>query len=256
MDRASRYSLWARHIKKPRVNEGETVFDAVSRIAHGFVGKKVWQATVVRHFGNVVALEDKPVTLTGIAKIDMIGAEVKNGSTETLYPNVTFVGDTEKWAGVYFRADTIYETQLLIGKDSEVMCGGYGKALNEALMLVRNNKILIEHLIEYRGDRAGVRGARLGKGVGGQEARRPCRSPHADCGRRGAEKGDRTMTYQQAHNILAEHQKWRRGIGQYECQPEPEKNLPMPYGPKELGEAMDRAIDALAEMAERKGADA
>lgn len=151
MDRASRYSVWARHIKKPRMNEGETVFDAVSRIAHGFVGKKVWQATVVRHFGHVVALEDKPVTLTGIAKIDMIGAEVRNGSTGTLYPNVTFVGDTEKWAGVYFSADTIYETQLLIGKDSEVMCGGYGKALNEALMLVRHSaKTLIDHLNDYR----------------------------------------------------------------------------------------------------------
>lgn len=159
MDRASRYSLWARHIKKPRMNEGETVFDAVSRIAHGFVGKKVWQATVVRHFGHVVALEDKPVTLTGIAKIDMIGAEVRNGSTGTLYPNVTFVGDTEKWGGVYFSADTIYETQLLIGKDSEVMCGGYGKALNEALMLVRHSaKILIEHLIEYRGIATGFAG--------------------------------------------------------------------------------------------------
>ena len=24
------------------------------------------------------------------------------------------------------------------------------------------------------------------------------------------------MTYQQAHDVLAEHQKWRRGIGQYE----------------------------------------
>jgi hypothetical protein len=152
MDRASRYSLWARHIKKPRMNEGETVFDAVSRIAHGFVGKKVWQATIVRHFGNVVALEDKPVTLTGIAKVDMIGAEVKNGRAGTLYPNVTFVGDTEKCAGVHFSADTIYETQLLIGKDSDVMCGGYGRALNEALMLVRHSaKILIEHLIEYRG---------------------------------------------------------------------------------------------------------
>lgn len=58
------------------------------------------------------------------------------------------------------------------------------------------------------------------------------------------------MTYQQAHDVLAEHQKWRRGIGQYEWQPEPEKNLPMPCGPKELGEAMDCAIDALAAMAE------
>lgn len=55
------------------------------------------------------------------------------------------------------------------------------------------------------------------------------------------------MTYQQAHDVLAEHQKWRRGIGQYEWQPEP------PYGPKELGEAMDCAIDALAEMAEISG---
>lgn len=61
------------------------------------------------------------------------------------------------------------------------------------------------------------------------------------------------MTYQQAHDVLAEHQRWRRGIGQYEWQPEPERNLPMPYGPKELGEAIDRAIDALAEMASEKG---
>ncbi|MBQ1428732.1 MAG: hypothetical protein IIZ06_03605 [Kiritimatiellae bacterium] len=149
MGKTSRYSLWARHIKNPRMNDGETVFDAVSRIAHGFVGKKVWRATVVRHFGHVVALEDEPVTMTGIAKIDMIGA--RNGNTGTLYPNVTFVGDTEKWAGVYFSADTIYETQLLIGKDSEVMCGGYGKALNEALTLVRHSaKSLIDYLNDYR----------------------------------------------------------------------------------------------------------
>lgn len=58
------------------------------------------------------------------------------------------------------------------------------------------------------------------------------------------------MTYKQAYEVLAEHQKWRRGIGQYGWQQKPEKNLPMPYGPKELGEAIDAALGALAEMAE------
>lgn len=61
------------------------------------------------------------------------------------------------------------------------------------------------------------------------------------------------MTYQQAHDVLAEHQKWRRGIGKYGWHTEPEKNRPMPYAPSVIGEAIDCAIDALAEMVERKG---
>lgn len=61
------------------------------------------------------------------------------------------------------------------------------------------------------------------------------------------------MTYQQAHDVLAEYQQWRRGIGQYEWQPDPKKNLPIPYEANVIGEAIDRAIDALAAVVKRKG---
>ena len=152
MGKTSRYSLWARRIKSPRLNEGESAFDAVSRIAHEFVGKTLWQANVVREYGKTVALVDEPIKVTGIAKVDMIGASVQNGSSGTLYPDVTFVCETGKASGCWISATRIYETKELLGKDSEAMCGGYGEALNTALALVRlSARNLVGHLVEYRG---------------------------------------------------------------------------------------------------------
>lgn len=151
MGKTSRYSLWARRIKSPRIDEGESAFDAVNRIAHEFIGRTLWRATVVREFGKAVALVDEPVKLTGISMVDMIGADVKNGSSGTLYPDVTFLCETEKWKGCAVSATKIYETRELLGKDSEVMCGGYGEALNTALALVRHSaSALVGHLVEYR----------------------------------------------------------------------------------------------------------
>lgn len=152
MKKTSRYSLWARRIKSPRIDEGESAFDAVNRIAHEFIGRTLWQANVVREYGKVVALVDEPIKVTGIAKVDMIGAKVQNGSSGTLYPDVTFVCETGKASGLWVSATRIYETKELLGKDSKVMCGGYGEALNTALALVRHSaSALVEHLVEYRG---------------------------------------------------------------------------------------------------------
>lgn len=159
MEKTSRYSLWARRIKSPRINDGESAFDAVNRIAHEFVGKTLWQANVVREYGKTVALADEPVKVTGIAKVDMIGASVQNGSSGTLYPDVTFVCETEKARGCWISATRIYETKELLGKDSKVMCGGYGEALNTALALVRHSaRVLVGHLVEYRSIAQGFAG--------------------------------------------------------------------------------------------------
>ena len=57
------------------------------------------------------------------------------------------------------------------------------------------------------------------------------------------------MTYQQAREILSEHQQWRRGVGKYEWNVEPDKNEPMPYAPHIVGEAIDCALVALGAMA-------
>lgn len=159
MEKTSRYSLWARRIKSPRINDGESAFDAVNRIAHEFVGKTLWQANVVREYGETVALADEPVKVTGIAKVDMIGAKVQNGRSGTLYPDVTFVCEAENARGCWISATRIYETKELLGKDSKVMCGGYGEALNTALALVRfSARDLVRHLVEYRSIAQGFAG--------------------------------------------------------------------------------------------------
>ena len=58
------------------------------------------------------------------------------------------------------------------------------------------------------------------------------------------------MTNREAHDILAEHQKWRRGEGKYEWHEEPSENAPMPYSAKLVGEALDKAMQALDAVAE------
>lgn len=58
------------------------------------------------------------------------------------------------------------------------------------------------------------------------------------------------MTYQQAHDVLAEYQQWRRGEGRYAWDGEPAKYPTAPFTPSELGEAIDVAVRACEAMRE------
>ena len=54
------------------------------------------------------------------------------------------------------------------------------------------------------------------------------------------------MTEKEALKVLVEHQKWRRGEEPYGWSEDPVAVKPMPYSPKEVGEALDIAIGALS----------
>ena len=155
MSKTTRYSIWARCFKTPKAKGGESRFEAAYRIARSFVGKTAWEAHVISLCGVGVKLRDKLVTITGIYQVSLDGMEIKNGSTTTLYPNATFIGEAKRDDGTVMQgiygAETLYETKELLAKDSKLMCGGYAEALSRALSLVRYNaKQLQDHLREYR----------------------------------------------------------------------------------------------------------
>lgn len=55
------------------------------------------------------------------------------------------------------------------------------------------------------------------------------------------------MTPIEVAEALEEHQRWRRGEGKYDWDPQDPKSVhaPMPFNPKELGEIEDQAIKYL-----------
>ena len=155
MSRTTRYSIWARNFKSPKSKGGESRFEAAYRIARLFVGKTVWEAHVISCCGVGVKLRDKLVTITGIYQVALDGMEIKNGSTTTLYPNATFIGEAKRDDGTVMQgiygAETLYETKELLAKDSKLMCGGYAEALTRNMNLVRYYaRHLQGYLREYR----------------------------------------------------------------------------------------------------------
>lgn len=55
-----------------------------------------------------------------------------------------------------------------------------------------------------------------------------------------------------ACKILDTYQKWSRGIGEFAWNKDPIKNKPLPYAPREVGEAIDVAITALKVKAAKR----
>ena len=55
------------------------------------------------------------------------------------------------------------------------------------------------------------------------------------------------MRLGESYIVLSEFQKWRRGEPPYDWHENPEKNKPLPYDAKKVGEAIDIALSALEE---------
>lgn len=53
------------------------------------------------------------------------------------------------------------------------------------------------------------------------------------------------MTTTEAAKILAEFNKWRRGEPPYNWSDDPKKRKELPYTPKQIGEAIDVAVEAM-----------
>ena len=152
--KTSKYSVWARHFRDPKVKEGEDLFGAVYRIAVSFVGKTLLRAYVA-NIGGVHKFREQKILIKRIYKIDLRGAEVKNGSTTTMYPNVEFVGSYETEDGVregfHFDAEELYESKAMLDKDSKRMCGEYADRLSTIVGCIKwEAKQLSEHLRHYR----------------------------------------------------------------------------------------------------------
>lgn len=155
--KTSKYSVWARHFKAPLAKEGEDLFGAVYRIATSFVGKTLLRAYVA-NIGGVHKFREQKILIKRIYKIDLRGAEVKNGCTTTMYPNVQFVCGYDKNIGgdvvqdfLPFDADELYESRAMLDKDSKRMCGEYADRLSTIVGCIKwEAKQLSEHLRHYR----------------------------------------------------------------------------------------------------------
>lgn len=150
--KTSRYSVWARRFKNPKREAGESTFDALVRIARSFVGKELIKAHAVKAHDRLVAFRDETVKIVGITKIDEYGESVGN----LLFPRVAFIGEFVKEDGerIHFpgyNSTELYETKAGLARDSELMCGGYGKALQFALSgILYHAKHLQNELLSYR----------------------------------------------------------------------------------------------------------
>lgn len=58
------------------------------------------------------------------------------------------------------------------------------------------------------------------------------------------------MTPKEALEVLREFQKWRRGEGKYKWGETPSENEQLPYSSKEIGVALDVAIETLKKEVE------
>lgn len=55
-------------------------------------------------------------------------------------------------------------------------------------------------------------------------------------------KENNPLSYEEAYEILSEHQKWRRGEDKYAWNEDPTKDMAMPYSPTQIGWAIDKAL--------------
>lgn len=59
------------------------------------------------------------------------------------------------------------------------------------------------------------------------------------------------MTPKETYEVLCEFQAWRRGEGKYAFSETPSENEPLPYSAKEIGIALDVAIETLKKEVEK-----
>lgn len=57
------------------------------------------------------------------------------------------------------------------------------------------------------------------------------------------------MTIERAILVLTEFNDWRRGVGYYQWNDDPGQNKPLPFSATEVGEAIDKAKNALGILA-------
>ena len=57
------------------------------------------------------------------------------------------------------------------------------------------------------------------------------------------------MTTEEVINILSKFNTWRRGLPPYEWNEDPSKQVELPYSAKEIGVAIDEAVDMLRQSA-------
>lgn len=164
----SRYSVWARHFRSPKAEEGEDRFGAVYRIAISFLGNTMLRAHIAS-VGGASVFRDQEVLIRSVHTIDMRGVEVTNGSTTTFCPKVEFVGECTSDDGmkrvVGFDSRELYENRKLLDKDSRRLCGDYADTLSR---IVGTAKWEAKHLSNTLRDYKDVATEFIGRGYAGK----------------------------------------------------------------------------------------